>query len=201
MVEKVQLLRDRLFTEFHDIQSADRNGKNFLFQTASGTIRARNLTHAVFNFRARPFRIGLTVATLQIADDTFKWLLHFFAGIMRRAQQQFFLAGSVQNGMYRLCTHLFNRRIQCKVVSLAKGIIIHLCNRSVVTIRPSARLNRAFANRELFVRNDAVRVDFQLYTETGAGRAGTIRIVKRKHARCQLFNGNPAVITCIVLRE
>ena len=201
IMHEIQCLGDRQFTVLGDVQTAHCDRKNLFFETMAVTVRAENLTHAVLNLGTHVIAVRLVIAAFQIVDDALEWLAHRAARKALDRQFQRFSLGTVQQRVQRIFGEVAQRSIHGEPKALAQCIIVHVRNRARFGVRPARCPDGTLGNGQLAVGNDAVGVNLHLDAQTGTGRAGTIGIVKREHARRQLFDRDAAVLTGIVLGE
>ena len=102
--------------------------------------------HDLGDFFLYPFTAGLPEAALQVGNKTFK-LIVIRTGTKPTFALHFntFFTGTVQQRMQGLFAEIFDGRVQCKAVPLAKRQIGHLRNRTFCII-PTAGFDGTFPN-------------------------------------------------------
>ena len=149
--------------------------------------RARHVGEIAGDLLARPFRIGLAVAALEIGDDALERPLGL-VGARAVVVGEFDLdvAGAVQDRVLRLLRQVLPFGVEGEFVVLAeRGERLHVIGRR--RFRPWR--DRALAQRALLVGDHQVGVDVLLDPEPAAFRAGAERIVEREQPRLDLGDG------------
>ena len=177
-VEELHRLDDRLFREFRDIQSAERDRQHLRAQTAAAARRTRAFAHHLFDLAARPLAVGFAVAAFQIRDDALERLAHHAARNTADRQLERLISGAVQQLVECLLGELLDRRFQRKAVLFTERVVVHRRDAARVGAPPAGRADGALLDGKVAVRNDAVGIDTLLNAQTGAHRARTVRVVE-----------------------
>ena len=171
---------------------ADEHRARLRAQPRAAAHRARAQRHELLDLLARPLRVGLAVAALEVRDDPLEARrvgalapeavavgdLHRLA--VRPVQEQVAL----------LVAQLLPRRVQVDVVALGDrlGHLLVVVRRAV---RP--RRQRALGDRQRRVGHDQLGVDLHLRAQARAALARAVRRVEREDPRLELDQRRPVL--------
>ncbi len=150
-------------------------------------LRAAARAEVACEFLAHGERLGLVVAPLEVRQDALELVLalHRAAARVEVAELDLLALAALHQDVARLLRQARVRRLGVEAVVVGERLD-HLV---VVGIAPVPAAHRAVRERELGVRDHAVRVEELLHAEAVAARAGAERVVEREQPRFELGHG------------
>ncbi len=178
--------------ELVDRQPADLDRPRLRPQPRALALRARPHRHVLLDLLARPVRVGLPVAALEVRHDALeaRHVRALAAHAVAVGDVQPIAVRAVQEQVLLVLRQVEPGLVEVDLVALGD----RLRDLLVVARRPARpRQDRALVERERRVRHHEVRVDLHLRAEPGAARACAVRRVERERARLELRHREPAV--------
>ena len=164
------------------------------------TVGTKDAGHNLRNLIPNPVGLCLPETAFQVVDNPFKFgVIGTGAVLFLTDHMDSLTIGAVEDRVLLGTGQLFPGGIQREAVMFAKCFIIHLGNRPRIADIPSRRLDRAAFDGQRLIRDNQCRVNLHKGSETSTFRAGTLRVVERKHPRLQLPDRNPMLRASIRL--
>ena len=177
-------LLDRELADLADMPAVDLDRQRLGLETIAVAGLAGRGRHEALDLLARPFALGLLVASLQIGDDALERLAHLIgahAVVIGEADLLAFRA--VEDRVARLCRQLGPGLVEPELVVLPKRLQrLHVIRRG--RLRPGR--DGAALQRQLGVGHDQFGIDRQMAAQAAAGGTGAERIVEREQPRLDL---------------
>ena len=146
--------------------------------------------------------MGLPVAALQVVQNPLKGLVQgALAPGLVVVEGQLFPLGAVEDDVHDLRRELFHRCIQPEVELLGQGVKVHPTDAVPADVVPPAGADSPVQNGQLLVGDDDIRVHLHLMPQPSTGGTGPVGVVEGERAGRQLFDGDTAVLTGVVLAE
>ena len=154
--------------------------------------RAGSQRHVLLDLLARPVRVGLAIAALEVGHDPLE-VRHVGAAApvaVAVRDVDAFPVGAEQEAAANVLREVLPGGGHVHL-PLVRDRLRHLL--VVVGRARGPGQDGAVGQRQARVRHDQVRVDLHLRAETGAARAGAVRGVEREHPRLELRHRGAAV--------
>ena len=173
VLKKREGLFDAHARDIVDVQPGDLDRQRFLAQPAALAVRAGLVVHVLFHLPLDGVGIGLIIPPFQALDDAFE-------GFARRALARcrglrLALGVAVQQHLLLRRLQVLERGVHVETAAFRKGV-----EHFIVVDRGALcpGFDRAFAEREVGVRDDEPRIELQKAAEAVAGGAGALGAVE-----------------------
>ena len=184
-----------------DVDPADRDRERGGLQALALAVGARDVRHEGLDLRLRVVARRFAVTPLHIRHDALERRHEVTAAeVALVAHLHLFLRAVHQHVASRL-RDVGVRRVEREAVPLGDRFVIHIGKDVARAASPARRADRAFVDRQRFVRHDQRRVDLHLLAEAETRRTRAERVVERERARRKLLERDAAVRAGVVLRE
>ena len=192
LVDPLDRAARRHARELVDAEPADLHRERLGPQARALALRAGPQRHVLLDLLARPVRVRLAVAPLEVADDPLEGRhVRPPAPVAVAVGDVDLLAvGAVQEAVAQLVGQVLPGGVHVHL-PLVRDRLRHL----LVVVRGARGpgQDRAVVERQRRVRDDQLGVDLHLRPEAGAARAGAVRRVEGEHPRLELRHRRAAV--------